>query len=281
MERAQLLPYWASSLSWVLRFKMQLYVIFELGLDVLGVSMREKEIEMIGEGEKNQQKKKSKAKRAPLRLSEKKPLLVIKTMELNLLEMANASCVSFNQLLSELKDGRVCSRYTEHWSADLFGFEKHQNTNQKDSDGAFPANELGEREYVSVKCLTASGVKFQNSKDVGAGRKCDRLKLLEAINATQKIMVVDITMIPTVRLIPLDSSLLARWVKEGKLGVSGVKRRAFEELLRSAYDEVREEAANMGAWEKTVRDKNEQEALAFYAARALSVAAARPGAAAR
>lgn len=218
--------------------------------------------------EKTRGQAKKKARGAGLRLSEKKPLLVVKTMELNLLEMANASCVSFNQLLNELKDGRVCSRYTEHWSADLFGFEKHQNTNHKDSDGAFAPDASGAREFVSVKCLTASGVKFQNSKDVGAGRKCDRLKLLEAINATQKIMVVDITMIPTVRLIPLESALLARWVKEGKLGVGGLKKAAFEQLLLGAFEQVREEPANMGAWERTLRDKNEQEAKAFYAARA-------------
>lgn len=224
--------------------------------------------------EKQRQSARAKGRPTTLRLAEKKPLLVIKTMELNLLAMANASCVSFNQLLTELKDGRVCSRYTEHWSAELFGFEKHTDTNHKDSDGVFPEREGEERGFVSVKCLTASGVKFQNSKDVGAGRKCDRLKLLEAINATQKIMVVDITMIPTVRLIPLESALAARWVKEGKLGVGGLKRRALEELLGSAYEEVREEAANMGVWEKTLRDKNQEEAAAFYRARAASSPAA-------
>lgn len=213
--------------------------------------------------------KSKKAKKISRALADKKPLLVIKTMELNVLEMADAACVSFNQLMRELKDGRVCSRYTEHWSADLFGFEKHSDTNHKDSDGAYEATEDQQAQLVSVKCLTGNGVKFQNSKDVGAGRKCDTAKLLEAINATHKIMVVDITLMPTVRLIPLDSATVARWVKDGRLGVGGLKKQGFSKLLEESYELIQEAPVDMALWKKMLRQKNAEEAREFYRALAL------------
>lgn len=210
----------------------------------------------------------------PRVLANKKPLLTIKTMELNVLEMANASCMSFTHLMKELKDGRVSSRYTEHWSAQVFGFEKHSNTNTKDSDGVFVGTADQMEAFVSVKCLTNCGVKFQNSKDVGAGRSCDKEKLLAAINATQKIMIVDIMNIPEVRLIPLDSAMVARWVKSGQLGTSGVKASSLQKLLEKSFETIVEESVDMALWQTGLAEQNKAEAEQFYAERALKKALA-------
>lgn len=202
---------------------------------------------------------------APVVGSSKRPKLVIKTMTLDVLAMANAACVPFSQLLRELQDGRVCSRYTEHWAAQLFGFDKHINSNQKDSDGVFAATDTEAEAFVSVKCLTGNGVKFQNSKDVGAGRSCDKEKLLAAINATQKIMVVDIMKMPKARLILLDSSMVAKWVNDGKLGTSGLRASTLTKLLESEYDELEEVSVDMQEWKLKVEESNKAEAEAFFA----------------
>lgn len=181
--------------------------------------------------------------------------LVIKTLRFDTKELASALLLKEENVLKAFRDGRVVSRFSEHWGAMIFCYDKHEDTNTKFSDGAVPAGDLGDL-GISVKSLTESGVKFQLSRDTGSGRSCSQKDLVEALRAVTFVVVVDVTEFPLVKFIKLLAAQVPlRWAQEPccardlrvgrtSLTPSGLTKSKFYELLNEAYpDGIVEEDA--------------------------------------
>ena len=135
-----------------------------------------------------------------------------------------------DQVLKEFTDGRVISRFSEHWAAVLFEFEKSKNTNEKSTDGKIVHPLLGSIR-IGVRSLTNSGIKFQDSKYIGSGRKCDDEALIESISKIDFEIVVDIIDFPQIYFVPINSKDLMDAFEAGKLTCNGLRRRLFYELF--------------------------------------------------
>jgi hypothetical protein len=87
-----------------------------------------------------------------------------------------------------------------------------------------------------VKALTRGGVKFQQSKYVGYGRGTDKSGLIDSIEASDRVVVVDITDFPIVRFVPVDSTRLVSAAHTNRLTVNGWNKRKFYQWLDEVYD---------------------------------------------
>ncbi len=96
-------------------------------------------------------------------------------------------------------DGRSASRICEYWASKLYNLKRPENSSQATYD-------LYDDEIrVSVRSLTKAGISFQPSKNLGYGRKGTRQDVIDALNAVQYVLVIDLTEYPLYRFIPLRS----------------------------------------------------------------------------
>lgn len=154
--------------------------------------------------------------------------------ELDLGEVAHALWVSEEDALKGLADGRVASRWAEHWGARVGKIVKSTNTNEKGFDLSATVADISIQ--VSNKCLSNSGVKFQQSRFVGSGRSCTTDDLLASLESTDLVQVVDITGLPKIRLVTVRARDLRKEVKGGRLTPSGWRRASFYDFLKRVYD---------------------------------------------
>ena len=157
------------------------------------------------------------------------PKLVISLVDFDALKIAP------DETVTAFQDGRGAWPFSEIWGEHLYEFIKHCNTNNPVSDGAIALEHLRDVN-VSIKALTKSGIKFQQSKYVGYGRKTDQEGLIASIEACDRIIVVNITEFPTVRFIPIDAPRLVGAAYRGTLTTSCWRKPAFYAWLHATYD---------------------------------------------
>lgn len=137
--------------------------------------------------------------------------------------IATALWITTPQALKEFQDGRVVSRFSEYWTEKLYGFKKSDNTNTAMYDGIISNPLIGDM-FISVRSLTKTGIKFQQSKFIGSGRSCSISDLKSSLISIDFEIVVDIIDFPTVILSVVSSDRLLQLVDAGKVTPSGLKR---------------------------------------------------------
>jgi hypothetical protein len=154
--------------------------------------------------------------------------------------LAEALHISVAQVYAAFTDGRVISRFVEHWAEQMFGLKKYINTNHKGSDVYYIMPD-GENIEFSVRTLTAHGIRFQDSKHMGAGRTCSMEELKACIRRTDRWLVFDIRLFPLVTAYKVKCSILEQWMDKGELTTSGLSAKRFCALLnRDATAQVRQ-----------------------------------------
>lgn len=142
------------------------------------------------------------------------------------------------QVLKEFKDARVISRFSEYWAGRLYEYKKIENSNNESYDGIIEIRLLGHI-HVSIKCLTQSGIKFQQSKYVGSGRTCDTKKLLASFKNVDFVIIIDITEFPVIKFVPITTKVLIQLVNTGLLTCSGYRKDAFyKQVFNSSSNEM-------------------------------------------
>ena len=144
-------------------------------------------------------------------------------------KLANALWLDREQVIEEFTDGRVIARFSEHWAAKLYGFQKTVNTNDK-HDGVLTTMLRGQ-ETFSVRCLSKNGVKFQRSCEYGAGRKGTNEQMKKYLETIDYVVIVDIVNFPFIRLMPVQSNRLVSLVDQGGLTTSGLSYNSFYKKL--------------------------------------------------
>jgi len=152
-------------------------------------------------------------------------------LEFSVCDVAHALKIPEDVVVHEFKDGRVASRFTEHWAAQVFAFKKSENTNAP-QDGKIELQHLPESGNISVKTLTEHGVKFQRSRNIGSGRVCTIDDLVEAVKSADLYIVADVTEFPSVKLVPVRSTIILGWVYDGFLTPAGIRAKEFYRLLK-------------------------------------------------
>jgi hypothetical protein len=137
-------------------------------------------------------------------------------------------------VIEGFRDGRGAWPFSEMWAARLFDFIKHSNSNNPVSDGAVALDALRDVR-ISVKALTRGGVKFQQSRDVGIGRTSTRDRLIAAIEACDRVLVVDVVEFPVVGFVPVDATRLVGAVHRGDLTTGGWSRPRLHGWLGATY----------------------------------------------
>jgi hypothetical protein len=165
----------------------------------------------------------------------KKPVLHALTVRFDLDQIGAALGLPPDDVQMAFRDGRGAWPFSEKWGERLFEFATHANTNMPSSDGAHVFERLGNLE-VSVKALTRAGVKFQQSKDVGFGRTSTKDGLVAALEAVDRVIVVDITGFPDVTFYPIDSGRLISAVHNGVLTTSGWSPARLRDWVAQIYD---------------------------------------------
>lgn len=163
-----------------------------------------------------------------------KPLLVISELVFDVAAISEALHVSEADTITALSDGRGAWPFSEMWGQKLYEFVKHTNSNAPLSDGAFVLGQLGNAS-ISVKALTKAGVKFQQSKYVGIGRKSTKETLISSLEACDRVVVVDIVGFPTVRFIPIDATRLISAAHKERLTSAGWTKAKLYAWLKETY----------------------------------------------
>ncbi len=163
-----------------------------------------------------------------------KPHIVIFEFELDIKKVADALFVPESLALESLGDGRVTSRWGEHWGAELGRLDKAQNTNQEGFDLSTQVSSA--QIAVSSKCLSKSRVKFQESKFQGTGRKGSVASLLVSLDKVELFHVIDISQMPRVRIVTVHSRYLRAEVNAGRLKPYGWSPKRFYAFVDSTYD---------------------------------------------
>lgn len=138
--------------------------------------------------------------------------------------MAAAMSVTEDQMKRGMADGRGAFPFSEHWG--IF-YIRHLERIGKPVEGG--------QKGINTFALTNNGVNFMMSKDVGSKRGGDLSSLIESINQTRVIMVVDIRSFPDVVFIPVRPEDLVDTVRAGGLGVHGWAANSFYKWMRSRY----------------------------------------------
>lgn len=108
-------------------------------------------------------------------------------------------------LIDAFSDGRLCSVVMEHVLPEYF-----QNLVRCSSNGArFDLKMVTDVPWmfrtIELKCNTANGIKFIQSKNIGVGRDFDEADNLNWIKRTDAFLVCDISEFPIVNLKLVDS----------------------------------------------------------------------------
>ncbi len=134
-------------------------------------------------------------------------------------------------IVREFTDGRVVSRPSEYWAAQIYGLTKEQNNNTEGHD-CLVLYEGGTRVKFGVRSLTpGGGIKFQKSKFIGSSRTCSDADLYESLGNVDWELVVDICDSPEFFIIPVRTEELMQHFRNGTLTKSGWKRDDFYNRL--------------------------------------------------
>lgn len=144
--------------------------------------------------------------------------------------LSNEVCLTEKDTINSFRDGRVVSRFSEHWAEALYKFKKSKSSNQPGYDGTIKAGGF-EKLRISIKSLTKSGIKFQQSVNQGAGRKCNNDLLLESLDQFDYVVVIDVIDFPIVKTIPIKVEYLKKLVKTDQLTCGGLKRNNLLKLI--------------------------------------------------
>lgn len=94
---------------------------------------------------------------------------------------------------------------------------------------------------ISVRSFNTNSIKFQKSRHIGSGRKATQEDLIAAIEEVERIVVVDLRGFPVLRFVPLDSKLLLRLIRQGRLTASGITPKRFDTWLAETFElEIRQ-----------------------------------------
>lgn len=142
--------------------------------------------------------------------------------------LAEGLGITTDEIIESFKDGRVASRFVEYLSSKLYGLEKKNSNNPGfDSIMTHPLVLL----KTEVRTIGKSGIRFQQSIDIGGKRKCSTKQLLEAIKANDFYIAVDIQDFPKVCFIPIASKKLQIFIDRGELKSGGWSRKKAIECL--------------------------------------------------
>ncbi len=165
----------------------------------------------------------------------KKPKLYISRIRFDPAKIAEALRVRPDDVQRAFTDGRGAWPFSEVWGTRLYEFIAHSNTNNPVSDGVVALQQLGDFR-ISVKALGRKNAKFQQSRDVGSGRSATRDGLLGALEACDRVIVVDLTLFPAVSFLPLETTRLVTAVHHKRLGTSGWSKAQAYRWLDDVYD---------------------------------------------
>jgi hypothetical protein len=163
-----------------------------------------------------------------------KATIVIVEAELSLDEIASALKLRPGDVSSKFKDPRITSWFAEIWGERLFGYTKHISSNHPGSDGAISLGDIG-RFDISVRCFNTNGIKFQKSKFIGSGRHATPEDLIDSLESVERYVLVDLREFPLLRFYPIDSKLLLRLVRQGKLTASGITSKRFDAWIEESF----------------------------------------------
>jgi hypothetical protein len=153
-------------------------------------------------------------------------------------KLAEALEISEQNCISEFRDGRVISRFTELWAAEKFGFMRYPR-NYPGPDGYCMLAD-GDKVEIAIRSLTNSGIRFQAAKYIGGNRTCSRDNLTESIRNTDRWLIFDIRNFPVIDIFKIRTSLLEHWIGRGELTARGLKAQKFAMLLnRDAMPQYR------------------------------------------
>lgn len=161
-----------------------------------------------------------------------KPPLKVYEFQAEAVAIAQALKIDPEAVVSAFRDGRVSSRFGEHWASRVYGYEREASTNAPFSDG-YMGNAFGLK--VSVKSLSPSGVKFQQSKDQGSGRKCTPEGLKAALKRCDRHIVVDCSQFPALKMVAVPSAFLVDRVATARLGCTGWSPARFYRELAEEF----------------------------------------------
>jgi len=177
-----------------------------------------------------------------------KTILNIRCLTLNAYSIAaSIGSKSEEEVIRTFTDGRIVSRFTEHWIGSLFGVKIYRNAVNPKSDGRFKIEDnSGQKFELSCKCLTKYGIILQDSKFIGNKRKCTTEDLWNSVSSVDRICIADIRSFPNVFMFIIDSKLALTWIKDGKLTTSGKRPNKFYELITQSHDDVNYENYEIG-----------------------------------
>lgn len=165
----------------------------------------------------------------------RRPKIVISRVKFDVGLIADALRLTEEEVIRAFRDGRGAWPFSEMWGQKLYEFIMHSNSNKPLSDGAIALEQL--RDFnVSVKALTRTGIKFQQSKDVGYGRTSTKEGLLASLESCDRVVAVDLTSFPTVNFLPIDTTRLVSAVHNGHLGTNGWTPSKVYEWLAATYE---------------------------------------------
>lgn len=163
------------------------------------------------------------------------PKLVISKIAFDAQAIASSLRLPLDSVLAAFQDGRGAWPFSELWGERLYEFIKHSNSNNPISDGAIALEQL--RDFkVSVKALTGSGIKFQQSKYIGIGRSSSKDGLLDSLESCDRVVVVDVTGFPIVSFIPIDATRLVSAAHKDQLTFNGWSKAKLYAWLSQTYD---------------------------------------------
>jgi len=167
------------------------------------------------------------------RRSDPKPSLKVYEFQADAPAIAKALYIEEPEVVSAFRDGRVVSRFGEYWASKVYAYQRERSSNAPFSDG-FLEGALGFK--ISVKSLSAAGVKFQQSRDQGTQRSGTALSLRNAIRRSDRHLVVDCSEFPRLRMVAVPSNFLLQRANDDALTLSGWKPTRFYRELEEAFD---------------------------------------------
>ncbi len=149
------------------------------------------------------------------------------TITFDLGGMAQQFCITPADMLEYLTDGRRVSFILERRLVWEHPEWKLAPSEKAGYDLRAPDGGLWE-----VRCVTANGVYFNPSNQVGKGRSFDEGGFLAKIEMLAGYILADITRMPQVPVYRVPSALVKQWYRDGKLGTRAqVSLAAFNERL--------------------------------------------------
>lgn len=132
-------------------------------------------------------------------------------------QVATAFGVHLARAIKSLGNGRTFAPWGELLCEVIKLVILHLSNDVKGSDGVDH-----EGKNISIKSLTALGLKLQQSGFTGKGRTCTHDDLVQSIAEDEFHVSVDITKLHCIRVTCMPKDLVMKWVEEGLLTASGI-----------------------------------------------------------